>query len=155
MPQVGDRIRIPRFGNTAEVLETVTEAGELVVRLGLMKVTVPLQDVESLTGEKPTPVVKVKSTPPSAPKLPESVSLEIRTSQNTLDLRGQRVADAEIVLENAIANTHGPLWIIHGHGTGKLRQGIQAYLNHHPRVERFELAAQADGGSGVTVAYCR
>jgi DNA mismatch repair protein MutS2 len=155
MPQVGDRIRIPRFGNTAEVLETVTEAGELVVRLGLMKVTVPLQDVESLTGEKPTPVVKVKSTPPSAPKLPESSPLEIRTSQNTLDLRGQRVADAEIVLENAIANTYGPLWIIHGHGTGKLRQGIQAYLNHHPRVERFELAAQADGGSGVTVAYCR
>jgi DNA mismatch repair protein MutS2 len=155
MPKVGDRIRIPRFGNTAEVVEPVTEAGELVVRLGLMKVAVSLTDVESLTGEKPEPIVKVKSAPPSEPKFSEPKPLEIRTSQNTLDLRGQRVADAEIVLENAIASTHGPLWIIHGHGTGKLRQGVQEFLSHHSRVERFELAAQADGGSGVTVAYCR
>ena len=84
-----------------------------------------------------------------------SKPLEIRTSQNTVDIRGQRVPDAEVVLENAIANAQGPLWIIHGHGTGKLRHGVQEFLSRHPRVERFEFAEQNDGGSGVTIAYCR
>jgi DNA mismatch repair protein MutS2 len=151
-PKVGDRIRIPRLGNTAEVIGPVTDDGELTVRLGLMKLTVQLMEVESLSGEKAEPIVKVKpaSSPPEAPK-----PLEIRTSQNTIDIRGQRVPDAEIVLENAIANTQGPLWIIHGHGTGKLRHGVQEFLTRHPRVERFEFAEQNDGGTGVTIAYCR
>jgi DNA mismatch repair protein MutS2 len=151
-PKVGDRIRIPRLGNTAEVISSVTEDGELTVRLGLMKLTVQLMEVESLSGEKAEPIVKAKPAPPptEAPK-----PLEIRTSQNTLDIRGQRVPDAEMVLENAIASTQGPLWIIHGHGTGKLRHGVQEFLTRHPRVERFEFAEQNDGGTGVTVAYCR
>lgn len=151
-PRVGDRIRIPRLGNTAEVISPITDDGELTVRLGLMKLTVQLMEVESLSGEKAEPIVKAKPAPAptEAPK-----PVEIRTSQNTLDIRGQRVPDAEIVLENAIANTQGPLWIIHGHGTGKLRHGVQEFLTRHPRVERFEFAEQNDGGTGVTVAYCR
>jgi DNA mismatch repair protein MutS2 len=59
--------------------------------------------------------------PVAAP--PQSVPV-IRTSQNTIDLRGSRVADAEMVLDRAISEATGPLWIIHGHGTGKLRQGF-------------------------------
>jgi DNA mismatch repair protein MutS2 len=151
-PKVGDRIRIPRLGNTAEVIGPVTDDGELTVRLGLMKLTVQLTEVESLSGEKAEPIVKAKPAPPQ-PEAPKP--LEIRTSQNTIDIRGQRVPDAEIVLENAIANAQGPLWIIHGHGTGKLRHGVQEFLTRHPRVERFEFAEQNDGGTGVTIAYCR
>jgi DNA mismatch repair protein MutS2 len=152
LPQVGDRIRIPKLGNTAEVIGPVTLDGELVVRLGLMKVTVQLAEIESLSGEKAEPTVKAK---PAAPPPPEPKPVEVRTSQNTIDIRGQRVADAEVILENAIASARGPLWIIHGHGTGKLRHGVQVFLTSHPRVERFEFAEQCDGGSGVTVAYCR
>lgn len=169
-PQVGDRIRIPRLGNTAEVISPATETGELTVRLGLMKLTVQLDEVESLTGEKAAPVAKTRppskppsSTPSTSPSSPPPVEVnagmnkapEIRTSQNTLDIRGQRVSDAEILLDNAIASAQETLWIIHGHGTGKLRQGVQDYLSRHPRVESFDFAAQTDGGRGVTVARCR
>ncbi len=151
-PGVGDRIRIPKLGNTAEVIGAVTEDGELTVRLGLMKLTVQLSEIESLTGENAEPIVKAK---PAAPPPPAPKPLQVRTSQNTLDIRGQRVADAEIVLENAIANAQGgPLWIIHGHGTGKLRHGVQAFLASHPRVERYEFAEASDGGTGVTIAHC-
>jgi DNA mismatch repair protein MutS2 len=153
MPKVGDRLRIPKLGSTAEVISPVTEDGELTVRMGVMKLTVQLAEVESLSGEKTVPIAaKVKPTPPPAPEPPP---VQIRTSQNTVDIRGQRVGDAEGVLDNAIAAAHGPLWIIHGHGTGKLRQGVQTFLTSHPRVERFEFAEQNDGGSGVTIAYCR
>lgn len=161
-PQVGDRVRIPRLGQTAEVLSAPDEDGELSVRFGLMKMSVKLEDIESLDGQKAEPLTskkQVKEAPHSSiqqktsPTTPQS-SLTIRTSQNTVDLRGSRVADAEIVLDRAIAQAQGePLWIIHGHGTGKLRQGVHTFLQQNPRVSRFEPAAPEDGGTGVTVAY--
>jgi DNA mismatch repair protein MutS2 len=151
-PQMGDRVRIPRLGQTAEVLTNPDQDGELSVRFGLMKMTVSLADVESLQGEKaelpPKPAPPPPAPPPPAPA--------IRTSRNTFDIRGSRVADAEVLLEQKIAEADaGPIWIIHGHGTGKLRQGIQEFLKRHPQVERFEAAEQADGGTGVTVAHIR
>ncbi|WP_392534659.1 endonuclease MutS2 [Nostoc sp. C117] len=150
MPKVGDRVRVPKLGQTAEVLTAPDADGELSVRFGLMKMTVKLQDIESLDGQKPEPVVKNKPAPvtPPAPTVPA-----IRTSQNTVDLRGKRVADAEFILDKAISEATGPVWIIHGHGTGKLRQGVHTFLHQHPRVKNYEAAEQADGGSGVTVAH--
>lgn len=175
-PQVGDRVRIPRLGQTAEVLTAPDDNDELTVRFGFMKMTVSLEDVESLDGEKPVSQQERRnkgagtgnrksSSPTSShssetnaekPPLPADTPL-IRTSRNTLDIRGSRVADAEPLIERAIAEAQeaGVLWIIHGHGTGKLRQGVHAFLQQHPQIERFELAKREDGGAGVTIAYLR
>lgn len=156
-PKVGDRIRIPRLNQTAEVLSAPDEDGELTVRFGLMKMTVLLSDVESLDGQKAEMPVKQKpaSAPPSAVASPPSPV--VRTAKNTIDIRGKHVADAEFELERGIseATQLGTLWIIHGKGTGKLRQGVHAFLERHPLVERFELAEQAEGGTGVTLAYLK
>ncbi|NJO79019.1 MAG: endonuclease MutS2 [Cyanobacteria bacterium RM1_2_2] len=153
-PQVGDRVRIPRLAQTVEVITNPDEDGEFTVRFGLMKMTVSLADVESLQGEKPDLPTKSAPAPTPAPALPPAPA--IRTSRNTVDIRGSRVADAEHRLEQEITKADaGPLWIIHGHGTGKLRQGVQEFLKHHPQIDRFEPAEQADGGTGVTVAYVR
>ncbi|MBD1936139.1 endonuclease MutS2 [Microcoleus sp. FACHB-68] len=153
-PQVGDRVRIPRLGQTAEVLSGPDEDGELSVRFGLMKMTVSLTDIESLDGQKADVPVKQKPAPAPAPApLPAPT---VRTSQNTVDIRGSRVGDAEIELERAIATAatkSGALWIIHGKGTGKLRQGVHEFLQQHPQVSRYELATAQEGGAGVTVAY--
>lgn len=151
MPKVGDRIRIPRLGQTAEVLTASDEDGELSVRFGIMKMTVKLEDVESLDGQKAEPAVKPKLSPATVPA--PQPTLTIRTSQNTVDIRGRRVPDAEIILDKAISEANGPIWIIHGHGTGKLRHGVHAFLQQHPRVSRFEAAEQSEGGTGVTIAY--
>jgi len=155
-PQVGDRVRIPRLGQTAEVLSGPDEDGELTVRFGIMKMTVGLQDIESLDGQKAEPSVKSKPAPAPAPAAPPPQPVPaIRTSQNTIDLRGSRVADAEMVLDRAISEATGPLWIIHGHGTGKLRQGVHNFLKQHSRVSHYEPAEPADGGTGVTVAQIK
>jgi DNA mismatch repair protein MutS2 len=151
-PQVGDRIRIPRLNQTAEVLE-LAGADDLIVRFGMMKMTVPIEDIESLTGEKVTKS-QPEPKPKAAPALPPAAPMPIvRTDRNTFDIRGSRVADAEIVLDKAISDAQTPIWIIHGHGTGKLRQGVHEFLKQHPRVQRYELADRADGGTGVTIAY--
>jgi DNA mismatch repair protein MutS2 len=153
-PQAGDRVRIPRLGQTAEVLTSPDSNDEISVRFGLMKMTVSVEDVESLDGQKavkrePEPKKEIPLPPPPVEPL-------IRTSRNTVDIRGSRVADAEPVIEKAISENLGrALWIIHGHGTGKLRQGVHAFLQQYPLVDRFELAPREDGGSGVTIAYLK
>lgn len=158
-PQPGTRVRIPSLGQTAEVIQPPNDDGTLTVRFGLMKMTVNLAEIESLTGEKAEPIAKPKPTPEpsqlpaSSPSFISGSAPAVRTAENTLDLRGSRVADAELVLDQAIANACGPLWIIHGHGTGKLRKGVQAFLDQHPRIQRHEAAQQAEGGTGVTIAY--
>jgi len=151
MPKLGDRVRIPKLGQTAEVLTIPDVEGNFSVRFGLMKMTVQLQDIESLDGQKPESVVKPKTNPSVI--IPTSPVPAIRTSKNTVDLRGKRVADAEYILDKAISEAPGSLWIIHGHGTGKLKQGVHAFLQQHPRVTHYEPAEQADGGSGVTIAH--
>ncbi len=155
-PQVGERVRVPRLGQTAEVITLPDDDGDLTVRFGLMKMTVSLADVESLQGEKAEMPQKAKpeSKPAPPPETPREPA--VRTSKNTLDLRGSRVADAEVEMDRAIAampaNT---LWIIHGHGTGKLKRGVQAFLKHHPQVASFKFAEKADGGTGVTIAHIK
>ncbi len=163
MPKEGDRVRIPRIGQTAEVL-TVDDNEQLTVRFGVMKMTLDLSEIESLDGQKPT-VKKNKnpSTAPEAKKKPAEVQnpspppVAVRTSRNTIDIRGSHVADAEIKIDGGISKAieQGVLWIVHGKGTGKLRQGTHEFLKRHPLVERYELAAQKEGGSGVTIAYLK
>ncbi|AOW98509.1 endonuclease MutS2 [Moorena producens PAL-8-15-08-1] len=155
-PKVGDRIRIPRLNQTAEILSTA-DNGELTVRFGLMKMTVALTDVESLDGQKPENVLKTPSKPAPAPTPVSRPATAVRTSKNTIDIRGSRVANAEIDIDQAISKAieFGVLWIIHGKGTGRLRQGVHAFLEQHPLVERFKLAEQSEGGTGVTVAYLK
>jgi len=162
-PKVGDRVRIPRLGQTAEVL-AIEKEGELTVRFGLMKMEVPLADVESLSGEKPDlPQPKAKANPQkssqtAAPAATVKTAPLVRTSANTLDVRGSRVHEAEPRLEEAIAQAvpvGGALWIIHGKGTGKLREGVHEILGRSPHIKNFELAPQKEGGAGVTVAYLK
>ncbi len=156
-PQIGDRIRIPKLGQTAEVLSKVDDSGNLNVKFGIMKMNVALVDIESLTGEKATPAPKKSAAKVPAKTTPVVTPVAIRTSRNTVDVRGQRVMNAETEIERAIGQAYesGIMWVIHGKGTGKLREGVQEFLSHHPQVDRFELAGEKDGGGGVTIAYLK
>ncbi|MEL6855115.1 MAG: endonuclease MutS2 [Cyanobacteria bacterium J06607_13] len=149
-PKAGERVRLASLGGqVAEVMAEADEDGKVSVRFGIMKMTVDLSDIESLKGEKAEPIEK-KPKQPVAKTTPEAPM--VKTERNTVDLRGMRVSEAESVIEEAIARATGPLWFVHGHGTGKLRRGVQEYLKLHPQVKSFEAADQADGGKGVTVA---
>ena len=121
-----------------------------------MKMNIGMTEIESLDGQKAE--VKPKATKkPLAQTQPKKPAVLVRTSKNTLDIRGQRVANAEIEIDNAIARAieSGVLWIIHGKGTGRLRDGVHEYLKRHSQVDKYELAPQKEGGSGVTIVYLK
>jgi DNA mismatch repair protein MutS2 len=157
-PQIGEKVRIPRLGQTGEVLEIDEAEKQLTVRFGFMKMTVGWLEIESLDGQKVETPTKTqpKQTTKTQPAR-KAPLVTVRTSQNTLDIRGDRVANAEIEVDNAIAKAieSGVLWIIHGKGTGKLREGVHEFLKRHPQVDKYELASQKEGGAGVTLVYVK
>ncbi len=168
MPKTGDRIRIPSLGQTAEVLSAPDANEELSVRFGIMKMTVKLADIESLDGEKPetkAQLAKVAAQAATTAKAKQAAAevakpnpeIAIRTANNSIDLRGARVSDAEIEIDRALSKAveYGALWIIHGKGTGQLRRGVHEFLDTHPQVSRYELASQKEGGGGVTLVYLK
>lgn len=150
-PQVGDRIRLLALGKAADVLEISDDGLQLSVRCGVMRSTVELSAVESLDGRKPEPppppVVQIKSRTGS------SGGAQVRTSRNTVDVRGLRVHEAEAALEDHLRGANGPVWVIHGIGTGKLKRGLRAWLDTVPYVERVTDADQGDGGPGCSVVW--
>ena len=152
-PVVGDRIRVLALGKAAEVLGISEDGLQLTVRCGVMRSTVELNAVESLDGRKPDPppkpVVKVQA------RSGLGGGSQVRTSRNTLDVRGMRVHEAEAAVEEQLRSANGPVWVIHGIGTGKLKRGLRAWLDTVPYVERVTDAEQGDGGPGCSVVWVR
>jgi len=151
-PKVGDRIRLLALGKAAEVLAISDDGLQLTVRCGVMRSTVELAAVESLDGRQPTPppaTVQVKARGIG------TRGAEVRTSRNTLDVRGMRVHEAEAAVEELLRGANGPLWVIHGIGTGKLKRGLRQWLDTVPYVERVIDAEKGDGGPGCSVIWPR
>jgi DNA mismatch repair protein MutS2 len=150
-PQVGDRIRLLALGKAAEVLAVSGDGLQLNVRCGVMRSTVELSAVESLDGRKPeppAPVVQVKARRGSG-------GAEVRTSRNTIDVRGMRVHEAEAAVDDVLRAANGPVWVIHGIGTGRLKRGLRDWLASLSYVERVVDAEQSDGGAGCSVIWVR
>lgn len=153
MPAVGDRVRLLALGKAAEVLAVSADGRELTVRCGVMRSTVELAAIEGLHGEKPEPPkpqVVVKGQRGLGGRAPD-----VRTERNTVDVRGLRVHEAEAAVEEHLRGANGPVWVIHGIGTGKLKRGLRAWLDTVPYVERVADAAQGDGGPGCSVIYLK
>ena len=152
LPQVGERVRLISIGKAGEVLSISDDGYQLTILCGVFRSNVALHEVESIDGRKPPitrPVVNVKS----------SNSLQknslVRTRKNTLDVRGLRVHEAESVISEKLRNTSGPLWVIHGIGSGKLKLGLREWLETEPYVEKVIDADQIDGGPGCSVIWLR
>jgi DNA mismatch repair protein MutS2 len=153
-PQLGERVRLLALGKAAEVLALSDNGQELTVRCGVLRSTVPLEAIEGLNGEKPAPPeppqVRVRGGTALA-----SQGAQVRTARNTVDVRGLRVHEAEAAVEEILRAASGPVWVIHGHGTGKLKRGLREWLEGVPYVERVVDAEPGDGGGGCSVVWLK
>ncbi|HLS90880.1 MAG TPA: endonuclease MutS2 [Limnochordia bacterium] len=145
--RAGMMVRIRTFGQVGEVLE-VSPTGKVLVQAGPMRVSV---DATDLVIER-----AVKSDQEPAAKSPVQVSLQKATElKSELDLRGLLVSEAldqvDKYIDDAILSGATRVRIIHGKGTGALRDAVRKFLENHPRVSGFRFADPAEGGTGVTV----
>ncbi len=140
---VGSVVRVEAYGAEGPVVEERGDA--LLVQLGLLKVEVPRHEATLVRGAEPAKV--------AAPVAPGA------GFERELNVRGERVEDAlekvRTFVEEAQALKVASVRILHGKGTGALRDAVRRYLRDEKRVERFEDAVPYEGGHGVTVAYLR
>ena len=152
-PHAGMRVRVRRLGKAAEVLDVKDNGRMLELRCGPMRLQAHVDDVEFLNGDEPhhaAPPVQVNHRQSLAP------GPEVRCAANTIDLRGLRLHEAESAVTDHLSRCNGPVWVIHGIGTGRLKQGLWEWLKSADQVERFHDAEPGDGGMGCTVVWpCR
>lgn len=139
----GDEVKVLTFDQKGHLVERVS-GKEWQVQIGILKMKVKESDLEYMNSPKPVetkPIATVKGKD-------FHVSLE-------LDLRGERYEDAlmrvEKYIDDALLAGYPRVNIIHGKGTGALRQGVQEYLRNHRSVKKIRFGDAGEGGTGVTV----
>ncbi|PGZ09257.1 endonuclease MutS2 [Bacillus cereus] len=141
--RAGDEVKVLTFGQKGQLLEKVSDT-EWSVQIGILKMKVKESNMEYINTPKQTE----KKAVASVKGRDYHVSLE-------LDLRGERFENAmmrvEKYLDDAQLASYPRVSIIHGKGTGALRQGVQDYLKKHRGVKNFRYGDMGEGGLGVTV----
>ena len=151
-PKIGDFIKIKSLNSTGQIVDIDQKARSFEVKCGSFRSTLLINEFEGLNGEKPN----FKNSKIQINSVREDFSFsKIRTSKNTIDVRGMRVHEAEIIIEEKIRKFHGPLWIVHGIGTGKLKKGLRIWLSGLHYVDKVEDAATNEGGSGCSIAWIK
>ena len=148
-PHVGMRVRLRRLGKAAEVLDVKDNGQMLELRCGPMRLQAHVDDVEVINGDGPHPAPPVQVTH----RQHLTAGPKVRCAANTIDLRGFRLHEAESAVVDQLSRSDGPIWVIHGIGTGRLKRGLQDWLKSTDQVERFHDAEPGDGGMGCTVVW--
>ncbi len=164
--RLGDKVRLRNLG-TQGIVSAITQE-EVEVQVGVLRVRTRLVELELASGgilragesarseaTVPKPAHKLSEPVPAdqpvraGSMLPESPGME-------LDLRGRRADDALDLLDRYLdAAFYAGLpfvRIIHGKGTGRLREVVREMLSQHPHVKSYENGGEKEGGEGVTIA---
>jgi len=147
---VGRRVHIRNINADGEITELHKDGERVQVLVGSMHYTVHRSELAPVAAKSETkPAAKggrVKAPP-----------LELKSYE--VDLRGRTAEEAQIELdetfEAALQQGLKELRIIHGRGTGVLRQKLTQWFRHHPRIESFRLGGIGEGGDGVTIVVLR
>ena len=144
--KVGETVEVMSLKQTGTVLELPDEEGNVLVQIGIMKVKVnksTLRRADQAEEEK----AKTRTS-----KMIRSKSSHVK---NEIDLRGKTLDEALLELDKYIDDAYlaglTEAYIIHGKGTGVLREGIKSYLKGHKHIKSYRTGNYNEGGTGVTV----
>ena len=144
----GDHVLIFDIDKKGILASDPDSNGNVFVQAGIMKTKVNVNKLRLLEPEKVTMQNKKVSTKNVRGKMQRTPSLE-------LDIRGcavdEGIHELDMFIDNAVLTGAGIITVIHGKGTGVLRQGIQNHLKKHPSVKSFRSGVFGEGEDGVTV----
>ena len=145
-PKVGDDIIVLSYGQRGTLTNQLKD-GRWEAQVGLIKMTLEEKEFDLVQAQQEEPVKKkqvnvVKRADGKGP-------------QARLDLRGKRYEEAmealDAFIDQALLNNMAQVDIIHGIGTGVIREGVTKYLQRNKQVKSFGYAPQNAGGSGATI----
>lgn len=146
-PKVGDEILVISYGQRGSLVKQLKD-GRWEAQVGLIKMTLEEKEFNLIKVEKEVAQPKKRQ-----------VNVVKRSNTNgpraRLDLRGKRYEEAmqelDGFIDQALLNNMAQVDIIHGIGTGVIREGVTKYLRRNKHVKSFEYAPQNAGGSGATI----
>jgi DNA mismatch repair protein MutS2 len=151
--RLGEKVHLRSIDQDGVV--TAIGEDEVEVQIGMLRIRARRADV--VRKGEPEPEVKPKPAKPKAgkvilPSMTDSPGVE-------LDIRGQRVDEGLDALDHYLERAYLVglpfVRIIHGKGTGRLRDSVRQALHANPHVSRFEAGGRTEGGEGVTVAHLK
>lgn len=145
-PKVGDDIIVLSYGQRGTLTNQLKD-GRWESQVGLIKMTLEEKEFDLVQAQQEAPVKK------------KQVNVVKRATgkgpQARLDLRGKRYEEAmealDTFIDQALLNNMAQVDIIHGIGTGVIREGVTKYLQRNKQVKSFGYAPQNAGGSGATI----
>ncbi|ERJ13681.1 endonuclease MutS2 [Haloplasma contractile] len=142
----GDQVMVLTFNRSGILIEQVNKK-EWLVQIGALKSRVNNKHLEYIGKDDSNKIEKERTV--TVKRAKKKVTME-------LDLRGNRFDEAisrlDKFIDDSILNNFEKIYIIHGHGTGALRNGVRNYLKKSKYVKSFEYGREGEGGTGVTVA---
>lgn len=144
--KIGETVEVLSLNQTGEILSLPDESGNLTVQVGIMKVNVHISSLRRAGAAEEKKTVK---------KSKAIVESKSRTIKNEIDLRGRNIEEAILELDKYIDDAYiaglKEVYVIHGKGTGALREGLQSYFRRHRLVKTYRVGNYGEGGMGVTV----
>lgn len=143
----GMSVLIVDLNEKGTILTLDKKAGTAVVQMGIMKTGAKLSNLVILEDETRKNIAKF---------IPQkNVVGGTKTAKTEIDLRGmlleEAIMETDMFLDSAIMSGLSSVTVIHGKGTGVLRNGIQDMLRRHPHVKSFRNGKFGEGENGVTV----
>jgi DNA mismatch repair protein MutS2 len=129
------------------------KGAKVTVQAGILKATVPVDDVRIVGARAPRSARQQRGH--NAFELEAPATTRPRGNYPTVDVRGERVDAAvglvEKFLDDAMRAGQDAVLVIHGHGTGALRDRLRAHLREFPGVSEVRPGVPEEGGDGVTI----
>lgn len=144
--EAGDTVLVREYGQQGTVKRKLKD-GKFEVQMGILKMVLAEDEIEKQN------VAEVKSEQKAAPKPRVNTSKAVNraNASATLDLRGQRyeaaMSELDQFIDRALLNNLPSVEIIHGKGTGAIRQGVQEYLRSHRAVKNFNFTGPDQGAT--------
>ena len=142
---VGATVNVSTLGGKAGEVISVRQ-GDATVLVGAMKISVPVASLRVVSRRKREPMEK------ATPLIGDQPDIVVRTE---VDLRGMRVMEVDdavlLAVDDAVRADLRAIRLIHGKGTGALRERVTMLLRTDPRVKTSRMGAWNEGGAGVTI----
>ena len=143
--KAGESVEVLSLNKVGTVITAPDDKGNLDVQVGIMKVNVHISTLRRVSGDNEKSTVKSKNI----------IGTKSKTIKNEIDLRGKNIEEAIIDIDKYLDDSYiaglKEVYIIHGKGTGALRDGVKSYLRGHRHVKGFRAGKYGEGGDGVTV----
>lgn len=146
--KIGEKVMLKELNQEVTILSLPDKSDNVFVQMGLIKTKINKDKLAVFNA-------KLVSKPVMRFQPKEPFQFEMKSMSNTLDLRGYRVEEAldslETFLDKACLLNLSMVHIIHGHGTGALKNAVYDFLSTSPYVSKFRYGNNPEGGDGISV----